>query len=75
MAKTGYQNESQNYEAKKFNGLTPILGRQEYKHSLVRGDSKTGMMLIEFETSILFRFTSTVLEDDRPGLIGEVQKI
>ena len=49
VARMGYQNESQHYEAKKFNGLSPMLERQGYEHLLDRDDSKAGMMLIELD--------------------------
>ena len=71
----GYQNESQHYDAMKFNGLSPKLQQPAYEHVLDRDDSKAGMMLIELETPVLFSCTSTLQEDDRPGIVGELQKI
>ena len=75
VARMGYQNESQHYEATKYNGLSPKLDRPSYEHLLDRDDSKVGMMLIELETQALFSSTSTLQEDDCPEIIGEIQKI
>ena len=75
IARMGYQNESQHYDAMKYNGLSPKLQHPAYEHILDRDDSKVGMMLIELEMPVLFSCTSTLQEDDRPGIVGEIQKI
>ena len=72
VARMEYQNESQHCVATKFNGLSSLLDRPGYEHLLDRDDSKAGMMLIELETPVLFSCTSTLLEDDRPRIIGEI---
>ena len=61
VLRMGYQNESQHYEAKKFNGLSPILDQPGFERLLDRDDdSKVGVMLIELETPVLFSCTSTL---------------
>ena len=49
--------------------------RQGYEHLLDRDDSKAGMMLIKLENPVMFSSTTTLLEIDRPGVIGETQNI
>ena len=61
--------------ATKFNGLSNILDRQGYEHLLDIDDSNAGMMLIELENPVLFGCTSTLLKEDRPGVIGGIQNI
>ena len=76
IGRLGFQNESPHFASKHYNGINPILEKSGYEYTFERDDNKTGMMMIELVTPVLFGSMSTLIEGtDGPGVLGEIQRI